>query len=124
MTVIGLGRLEVLEMRVASSAGTNSNSSFMPSSSSTPFVSIDKDKEKDKEKDVLSSKVLDKSKVMAIGMVVTEKGKKKKEKKGKGDVVNKKIADSEENYTLDSVFRGKIKIIDCCYFYLFASILP
>ena len=107
----GLGRLEVLEMRVASSAGTNSNSSFMPSSSSTPYVSTDKDKEKEKDKDNLSSKLSDKSKVVAIGMVVKDKGKKKKEKKGKGDAVNKKITDSEENYTIDSVCRGEINTI-------------
>lgn len=115
----GLGRLEVLEMRVASSAGTNSNSSFMPSSSSTPFISLEKDKEKgkDKEKDKesLSSKVLDKSKVTAIGMVVREKGKKKKEKKGKGDKVNEKSTDSEENYTNDSIFKGKPKICSSLY---------
>lgn len=105
----GLGRLEVLEMRVASSAGTNSNSSFMPSSSSTPYVSTDKEREK--EKDSLSSKLSDKSKVVTIGMVVKDKGKKKKEKKGKGDIVIKKVADSEENYTIDSVFRGKTNSI-------------
>lgn len=68
----------------------------------------DKEKEKDKEKDK-ESKVLDKSKVTAIGMVVKDKGRKKKEKKGKDDTGNKKITDSEENYTIDSVFKGKSK---------------
>lgn len=117
----GLGRLEVLEMRVASSAGTNSNSSFMPSSSSTPFVSTEKDKvkekEREKDKDNLTSKLSDKSKVGAIGMVVRDKGKKKKEKKGKGDNVNKKTTDTDENYTIDSVFRGKINSIFCFLFF-------
>jgi hypothetical protein len=113
----GLGRLEVLEMRVASSAGSNSNSSLVASSSSTPFIHTEKESEYEK-----GSTTHTPASAAVIGMVVKDKGKKKKEKKNAKEISEKKrIGKSEEENSLDSVFRGKSTYI--CVDYLFSLFL-
>ena len=66
-------------MRVASSAGTSSSTSLMPTSSSMPFQPSDKDVEREKER---RSARDEKDAETAIGMVVKDKGKKKQLKSG------------------------------------------
>ena len=122
----GRGRLEVLEMRIASSAGTNS-SSLMPSSSSSsastsssvpynPYMPPDSQKdEKKNEKEVDHTDTFNVN-TMAIGMVWKEKGKKKKEKKAKavGSNSDRNMkgaggkSDDDAEYSLHKVFRGML----------------
>ena len=122
----GRGRLEVLEMRIASSAGTNS-SSLMPSSTSSsastsssvpynPYMPPDGQKgEKKNEKEVDLTDSFNVN-TMAIGMVWKEKGKKKKEKKAKAVAINSDRnkkglggkSDYDAEYSLNTVFRGML----------------
>ena len=145
MNTKGRGRLEVIEMRIASSAGTNS-SSLMPSSSSSsaststsissvpynPYMPSDGQKgdENDIEKDRKSNKEKDLSNKndIAIGMVVKDKRKKKKEKRekaiGENTVRNKNgsggKSDDDTEYSLNTIFRGTFKFyINFHYFIIF-----
>jgi hypothetical protein len=94
-------------MRVASSAGSNSNSSLVASSSSTPFMHTEKDNEY--EKGSLSHTS---ASAAVIGMVVKDKGKKKKEKKNAKEISEKKkFGKNDEENSLDSVFRGEFTLL-------------
>ena len=92
-------------MRVASSAGSNSSSSLVASSTPTPFIHTEKESEYDKGSSTVSQTP---SSAAVIGMVVKDKGKKKKEKKNAKEISEKKkYSIAEDEGSLNSVFRGE-----------------